>query len=83
MSIFSITKPFGSGESFFFALPAIPIVGRAMDFDFIEQIDKLKLMVEEGEEITIRSTQREKILEEWSLSLIGKEFTAISMEDGE
>ena len=54
-----------------------------MDFDFIEQIDKLKLTVEEGEEITIRSTQREKILEEWSLSLIGKEFTAISMEDGE
>ena len=43
-----------------------------MDFDFIEQIDKLKLMVEEGEEITILSTHREKILEEWSLSLIGK-----------
>ena len=43
-----------------------------MDTDFIERIEKLKLTVEEGEEITIRSTQREKILEEWSLSLIGK-----------
>ena len=53
MSIFSITKPLGSGESFFFALPAIPIVGRAMDSDFIERIEKLKLTVEEGEEITI------------------------------
>ena len=72
MSIFSTTKPLGSGESFFFALPTIPIVGRAMDSDFIERIEKLKLTIEEGEEITIRSTQREKILEEWSLSLIGK-----------
>ena len=43
-----------------------------MDSDFIERIEKLKLTVEEGEEITIRSTQREKILEEWSLNLIGK-----------
>ena len=43
-----------------------------MDTDFIKQIEKLKLMVEEGEEITIRPTQREKILEGWSFSLIGK-----------
>ena len=43
-----------------------------MDTDFIERIEKLKLTMEEGEEITIQSTQREKILEEWSLSLISK-----------
>ena len=43
-----------------------------MDTDFIERIEKLKLTVEEGEEITIQSTQREKILEMWSLSLISK-----------
>nr|POF18755.1 uncharacterized protein CFP56_59889 [Quercus suber] len=43
-----------------------------MDTDFLERIQNLKLMMEEGEEINVRPMQREKILEEWALSLIGK-----------
>ena len=63
----------------FFALPTVPVVGRAMDTDFLEQIQNLKLTMEEGEEITIQPMQREKILEEWALSLIGKFLSSRSL----
>ena len=46
-----------------------------MDSDFIERIQNISLTSEEEEPITIRTTHRDKILEEYSLSLIGKFMT--------
>ncbi|KAK7821922.1 hypothetical protein CFP56_037225, partial [Quercus suber] len=42
------------------------------DLDFIEHLQRFNLTEEEGEAITIHSNHREKILEECSLSLIGR-----------
>ena len=46
-----------------------------MDSDFIERIQNISLTSEEEEPITIRTTHRDEILEEYSLSLIGKFIT--------
>ena len=46
-----------------------------MDSDFIERIQNISLTSEEEEPITIRTTHRDEILEEYSLSLIGKFMT--------
>ena len=46
-----------------------------MDIDFIERLQKLKLMAEEGEVITVRAENREKTLEDCSLSLVGRFHT--------
>lgn len=43
-----------------------------MDLDFIEQIQNITLTLDEDELITVRAVHREKTLEEYSLSLIGK-----------
>jgi len=43
-----------------------------MDSDFIEHLQKIKLMAEEGEVIIVRAENREKILEDCSLSLVGR-----------
>ena len=43
-----------------------------MDSDFIERLQMFNLTEEEGEAITVCSDHREKILEECSLSLIGR-----------
>ena len=47
-----------------------------MDPDFIERLQMFNLTEEEGEAITVHSDHREKILEEWSLILIGRFNTA-------
>ena len=47
-----------------------------MDSDFIERLQMFNLTEEEGEAITVHSDHREKILEEWSLILIGRLNTA-------
>ena len=46
-----------------------------MDSDFIEQLQRIKLTTEEGEIIKVRPSQREKIIEECSLSLFGRFLT--------
>nr|POF25756.1 hypothetical protein CFP56_75429 [Quercus suber] len=46
-----------------------------MDSDFIERIQNISLTSEEEEPITVRAICREEILEEYSLSLIGKFLT--------
>ena len=46
-----------------------------MDSDFIEWIQNISLTSEEEEPITIRAVRRKEILEEYSLSLIGKFMT--------
>ncbi|KAK9989376.1 hypothetical protein SO802_029615 [Lithocarpus litseifolius] len=46
-----------------------------MDSDFLERIQNISLTPEEDEPITIRAARREAILEEYSLSLIGKFMT--------
>lgn len=46
-----------------------------MDSDFIEWIQTITLTSEEDEPITVRSVRRDKIPEEYSLSLIGKFLT--------
>ena len=46
-----------------------------MDSDFIERIQNISLTSEEEEPITIWTTYRDEILEEYSLSLIGKFMT--------
>nr|POF24328.1 uncharacterized protein CFP56_27524 [Quercus suber] len=46
-----------------------------MDLDFIERIHNITLTPDEDELITIRAVHREKTLEEYSLSLIGKFLT--------
>lgn len=43
-----------------------------MDLDFIKQIQNITLTLNEDELITVRAVHREKTLEEYSLSLIGK-----------
>ena len=50
-----------------------------MDADFLERIQQLQLTTEEEEAITIRLVRREEILEEYSLSLIGKFLTTRSI----
>ncbi|XP_050290445.1 uncharacterized protein LOC126728703 [Quercus robur] len=46
-----------------------------MDADFLEKIQKLQLTTEEDETITIRPVRRKEILDEYSLSLVGKFLT--------
>ena len=46
-----------------------------MESDFIERIQNISLTSEEEEPITIRAAHRDEILEEYSLSLIGKFLT--------
>ena len=48
-----------------------------MDSDFIERIQNISLTSEEEEPITIRTARRDEILEEYSLSLIGKFMTTL------
>ena len=43
-----------------------------MDLDFIERIQHITLTSKEDQPITVRVIHRDKILEEYSLSLIGK-----------
>ena len=47
-----------------------------MDTDFIEHIERIKLMSKEGEAIIVRPTQRARTLEEYSISIIGKFLTS-------
>ncbi|KAK9996497.1 hypothetical protein SO802_021183 [Lithocarpus litseifolius] len=42
-----------------------------MDSDFIDRLQKISLTEEDGEILEVRSTQREKILEKCSLTLLG------------
>lgn len=46
-----------------------------MDADFIERLQSIHLMEEEGEVIKVRSKNHAKILEECSLSLMGRFHT--------
>ena len=46
-----------------------------MDSDFIDRIQRISLTEEEGEIIKVRSDNRAKILEECSLSLMGRFHT--------
>ena len=46
-----------------------------MDSEFIEKLQRIKLTTEEGEIIKGRPSQREKIIEECSLSLFGRFLT--------
>ena len=46
-----------------------------MDTDFIESLQSIHLTEEEGEVIKVRSENRAKILEECSLSLMGRFHT--------
>ena len=46
-----------------------------MDLDFIERIQRITLTQEEDQPITVQAVHREKILEEYSLSLMGKFLT--------
>ena len=46
-----------------------------MDSNFIERIQNISLTFEEEEPITIRTAREDEILEEYSLSLIGKFMT--------
>ena len=46
-----------------------------MDSDFVERIQNISLTSEAKEPITIRIAHRDEILEEYSLSLIGKFMT--------
>ncbi|KAL0017445.1 hypothetical protein SO802_004514 [Lithocarpus litseifolius] len=50
-----------------------------MDADVLERIQQLQLTTEEDEAITIRPVRRKEILEEYSLSLIGKFLTTRSI----
>lgn len=47
-----------------------------MDSDFLERIQKMQLTTDEDEAMTVHSMRRQEILEEYSLSLIGKFLTA-------
>lgn len=47
-----------------------------MDSDFIERLRRVSLTPEEGEVIQVRSENRKKILEECSLSLVGRFLTS-------
>ena len=53
-----------------------------MDSDFIERIQNITLTEEEGEVITVGGTHRDKILEECSLSLLGRFLTTHSHNQG-
>lgn len=46
------------------------------DSNFIERLQWIKLTIEEGEVIQVRPSQREKIIEECSLSLFGRFLTS-------
>ena len=46
-----------------------------MDSDFIDRLHNIGLTEEEGEILEVRATQREKILEECSLTLLGRFLT--------
>ncbi|KAL0000200.1 hypothetical protein SO802_019802, partial [Lithocarpus litseifolius] len=53
-----------------------------MDSDFIERIQNITLTEEEGEVINVGGTHRDKILEECSLSLLGRFLTTRSYNQG-
>ena len=53
-----------------------------MDTDFIERIQNINLIEEEGEVIKVGGTHRDKILEECSLSLLGRFLTTRSYNQG-
>ena len=42
-----------------------------MEVDVLDRIQKMKLTMDEDEAMTIRSIKRDKILEEFSLNLVG------------
>ena len=63
----------GFSLSFTILFPIFPYSN--MDTDFIERLQKLKLMAEEGEVITVRAKNREKTLEDCSLNLVGRFHT--------
>ena len=46
-----------------------------MDSEFIARLQKIKLTADEGEAITVRAENREKTLEDCSLSLVGRFHT--------
>lgn len=46
-----------------------------MDFEFIDKIQQMSLTAEEGDIIRVRSDNHAKILEECSLSLMGRFHT--------
>ena len=46
-----------------------------MDSNFLEKVQNITLTEEEGKVIKVRSTQRDKILEACSLSLLGRFLT--------
>ncbi|KAK7848071.1 hypothetical protein CFP56_005644 [Quercus suber] len=48
-----------------------------MDSDFIERLQRVSLTAEEDEVIMVRLGHRKKTLEEWSLSLPGRNLTGI------
>ena len=56
------------------------IVVHRMDSDFIERIQRINLMEEEDEVVTVGRSQRGKILEECALSLLGRFLTTTTSE---
>ena len=58
--------------SYRFFLCAVAIILNTMDETVLNDLQKLKLTKEEGEEICITSTNQSNLLEECSLSLFGK-----------
>ena len=58
-----------------------------MDSELLDRIQRMQLMTEEDEAITVRPIMRKEILEEYSLSLIGNFLTTsdlkvVEMGDG-
>ena len=49
-----------------------PLLSCTMEADFIDKMQQIRLTEEEGEVLEIRSTNRDKTLEECSLSLLGR-----------
>ena len=47
------------------------LFGHMMDPDFINKLQRITLTEEEGEDIRVGVSQRERVLEECSLSLLG------------
>lgn len=54
-------------------------IDRTMESEVLERIQRMKLTTDEDKVMTIRPVRRDKILEEFSLSLIGRFLTSKSI----
>ena len=58
-------------DSFIF-LVSFSLTFSTMDLDFVQKLQNIKLMEDEGEVIRVGSAHRDRMLEECSLSLLGR-----------